>query len=122
MAEETDEERAKEQEIVDAIYGAFVGRVAKARGMTERIGCRELATGEVWLGERAASNWGWSTRSATSSGPSRSRRRSPGSLRAGRPVRLRRSLFGRVAGRFATTLAAAVADEIEARSGNRLLT
>src|SRR3954452_2697828 len=50
--EETDEERAKEQEIVDAIYGAFVGRVAKGRGMSdERV--RELATGEIWLGERA---------------------------------------------------------------------
>src|SRR5437762_7786936 len=50
--EETDEERAKEQEIVDAIYGAFLGRVAKGRAMSEER-VRELATGEVWLGERA---------------------------------------------------------------------
>ena len=51
--DETDEERAKEQAIVDAFYAAFVGRVATGRRLTEEQ-VRELATGEVWLGETGA--------------------------------------------------------------------
>ena len=50
--DESDEERAKEQELIDAIYEAFVARVVAARRLpVERV--RELATGEVWLGTRA---------------------------------------------------------------------
>src|SRR5581483_11983386 len=49
--EATDEERAKEQAIVDAFYDAFVGRVARSRRLAEER-VRELATGEVWLGEQ----------------------------------------------------------------------
>ena len=50
--DETDEERAKEQAIVDAFYEAFVGRVASGRHLSEAK-VRELATGEIWLGEQA---------------------------------------------------------------------
>ena len=118
--DETDEERAKEQAIVDAFYDAFVGRVAKGRGLPEaRV--RELATGEVWLGEEAVTlslvdEIGDLERAvelaAEAAGiPARSA-----------PVRLHRSLFGRLAGRFAATLADAVADEVDARLENRLRT
>ena len=47
--DETEEERAKEQDLVDAFYAAFVGRVAKSRHMADER-ARELASGEVWLG------------------------------------------------------------------------
>src|SRR5664280_1113361 len=50
--DETDEERSKEQAIVDAFYAAFVARVARSRRLAEER-VRELATGEVWLGEEA---------------------------------------------------------------------
>ncbi len=52
--DETDEERAKEQAVVDAFYDAFVSRVAKGRHLPEAT-ARELATGEIWLGDEAAS-------------------------------------------------------------------
>src|SRR5690349_13735538 len=50
--DDTDEERAKEQAIVDAFYDAFVGRVAIGRRLPEAT-VRDLATGEIWLGEEA---------------------------------------------------------------------
>jgi protease-4 len=115
--EETDEEREKEQEVVDAIYDAFVGRVAKGRGLSpERA--RELATGEVWLGERAlelglVDEIGDLERAievaATFAGVD------PKAA----AVRIRRPLFGRLVERFASRMAAGVADEIEARLGDR---
>lgn len=118
--DETDEERAKEQALVDAFYDAFVSRVATGRGLPEPT-VRELATGEVWLGEHAVSlglvdEVGDLERAvelaAEAAGvPARSA-----------PVRLHRSLFGRLAGRFAVTLADSVADEIEARLETRLRT
>lgn len=118
--DETEEERAKEQAVVDAFYDAFVGRVAKARGLPEPT-VRELATGEVWLGEQAVplglvDEIGDLERAvelaAEAAGvPARSA-----------PVRLHRSLFGRLVGRFGTILASAVADEIEARLESRLRT
>jgi protease IV len=50
--DDTPEEEAKERELVDAYYDAFVGRVAEGRHLApERA--RELATGEVWLGSRS---------------------------------------------------------------------
>jgi protease-4 len=50
--ESNDEERVKEQAIVDAYYDAFVARVAAGRRLADGR-ARELATGEVWLGWRA---------------------------------------------------------------------
>jgi protease-4 len=115
--EETDEERAKEQEVVDAIYGAFVGRVAKGRGMTvERV--RELATGEIWLGERALElglvdeigdlERAVEVAAAFAGVPAKSA-----------PVRVPRSFMGRLIERFTSRMASGVADEIESRLANR---
>ncbi len=115
--DDSDEEQAKEQELVDAIYDAFVARVAAARRMSpERV--RELATGEVWLGTRAlelglVDEIGDLERAVEIAAgmarvPSRSTR-----------VRLRQPLLGRLVDRFATRAALAAADEIEARFGGR---
>jgi len=118
--DETDEERAKEQEIVDAFYAAFVGRVASGRHMTDEE-VRALATGEVWLGERARElglvdeigdlERAVELAAAAAGVPPRSA-----------PVRLRRPLLDRLAGRFGASLGASVADEIEARLESRLRT
>ncbi len=118
--DETDEERAKEQAIVDAFYAAFVGRVARSRHLPEER-VRQLATGEIWLGGQAVDlglvdEVGDLERAvelaADAAGvPARSA-----------PVRLRRPLLERLAGRFGVSLAAAVADEIEARLESRLRT
>ena len=118
--EDTDEERAKEQAIVDAFYAAFVGRVARNRRLAEER-VRALATGEIWLGEQArelglVDEIGDLERAvelaADAAGvPARSA-----------PVRLRRPLLERLVGRFAVSLAGAVADEIEARLESRLRT
>jgi protease-4 len=118
--DETEEERAKEQAIVDAFYDAFVDRVARGRHLPdERV--RELATGEVWLGEEAMTlglvdEIGDLERAvelaAEAAGiPARSA-----------PVRLRRPLLDRLVGRFGTSMASAVADEVEERLERRLRT
>ena len=50
--EPTDEERQKEQALLNSVYDRFVEMVAEARGMTqERV--RELATGEVFTASQA---------------------------------------------------------------------
>jgi protease-4 len=115
--EETDEERAKEQEIVDAIYGAFVGRVAKGRGLPEER-VRELATGEIWLGERALElglvdeigdlERAVEVAAAFADVPAKSA-----------PVRVPRPLLGRLIERFASRMGASVAAELEARLADR---
>lgn len=116
--EETDEERAKEEELVGAIYEAFVARVARGRKMPpERV--RELATGEVWLGTRALElglvdeigdlERAVEVAAAMAGVPARSA-----------PVRLHRPLIGRLMERFGTSLAAAVADELEMRLADRV--
>jgi protease-4 len=118
--DETEEERAKEQAIIDAFYAAFVARVATGRRM-EEAQVRSLATGEVWLGEEArelglVDEIGDLERAvelaAEAAGvPARSA-----------PVRLRRPLLERLAGRFGTSLAEAVADRVEARLETRVRT
>jgi protease-4 len=118
--EETDEGRAKEQEVVDAIYGAFVGRVAKGRRLSEgRV--RELATGEIWLGERALElglvdeigdmERAVEVAAAFAGVPARSA-----------PVRIPRPFLGRLIERFAIRMAAGVADQVEARLTDRFRT
>jgi protease IV len=115
--EESDEEGAKEQELVDAIYDAFVARVAAARHMpAERV--RELATGEVWLGSRAlelglVDEIGDIERAVEVAGelagvPAKSSR-----------VRLHQPLLGRIMDRFAGRAALAIADELELRLTGR---
>jgi protease-4 len=50
--EPTDEERAKEQALLDFVYGRFVDIVAEARKLpTEKV--RELATGEIFTAQQA---------------------------------------------------------------------
>lgn len=50
--EATEEEKKKEQEIVEDFYHYFVREVARGRNLNEGT-VRELATGEVFLGEKA---------------------------------------------------------------------
>ena len=115
--EETDEERVKEQAIVDAIYGAFVERVAKGRGLSvERA--RELATGEVWLAKDAVAlglvdELGDLERAVEVAAEF------AGVPAKSAPVRIRRPLVGRLIERFAGRMASAVADEVEARLETR---
>jgi protease IV len=52
--EMTEEEKKKEQELIDSFYDYFIRAVAKGRNIDERV-VRELATGEVFLGEKARS-------------------------------------------------------------------
>ncbi len=118
--EETDEERVKEQELVDAIYEAFVTRVARARKLPQaRV--RELATGEVWLGERAleldlVDDVGDLERAIEIAAEM------AGVPPRGAPVRLRRPFFSRLIERFAAVAVASVAEEIELRLWDRLRT
>lgn len=118
--DETDEERAKEQDLVDAFYDAFVDRVATGRGISiERA--RELATGEVWLGDRArelglVDEIGDLERAVELA-----------SAAAGVPARYavaanRRRLIDRVMDRFAMRIVDRLADEIDARLRDRFLT
>jgi protease-4 len=50
--EPTDEERKKQQELVDDLYDQFLDSVAEGRKMTKEQ-VREVATGEVFTGRRA---------------------------------------------------------------------
>jgi protease-4 len=115
--DETDEERAKEQAIVDAFYDAFVERVATSRGLAaDRV--RELATGEVWLAEQAR-ELGLIDQIADIEGAVEIAARLAGVPARAAPVRLRRPFFARLVDRFATGLATSVADEVMARASER---
>lgn len=50
--EPTDEEREKEQALLDAVYARFVKMVAESRGL-EEAKVRALATGEIFIAEEA---------------------------------------------------------------------
>lgn len=117
---DTEEELAKEQELVDAIYDAFVGRVARARNMDlDRV--RELATGEVWLGSRALElglvdeigdlERGVELAAELAGVPPRSA-----------TVRLRRPMLSRLTERFAARAATTIIDELESRLWDRYRT
>jgi protease-4 len=115
--DERQEESDKEQALVDAIYESFVGRVAKARGMTiERA--RELATGEVWLGDQAR-ELGLVDEIGDLERAVELAAELAGVPAKGSPVRIRRPLLGRLLDRFASRLAMSLADEIELRLGDR---
>lgn len=118
--EETEEERAKEQAVVDAFYTAFVGRVARSRGLTEER-VRELATGEIWLGEKAR-ELGLVDEIGDLEHAVELAADAAGVPAHSAPVRLRRPLLARLAGRFGASLATTIADEIEARFETRLRT
>jgi protease-4 len=118
--DETDEERAKEQAIVDAFYDAFVQRVANGRSLPEAT-VRDLATGEVWLGEEAV-RLGLVDEIGDLERAVELAAKAAGIPARSAPVRIHRSLFARLSGQFAATLADAVADEIDARLESRLRT
>ena len=115
--DQTDEERAKEQAIVDAFYDAFVKRVATSRGLAEER-VRELATGEVWLAE-GARELGLVDQIGDIERAVEVAAELAGVPARAAPVRLRRPFFARLVDRFAMRLSASVADEITERAWDR---
>jgi protease-4 len=117
---ETEIEAAKEQELVDALYTAFVARVATGRHLSEdRI--RELATGEVWLGSRAV-ELGLVDEIGDIERAIEVAAELAGVPPRAAPVRLRRPFLGRLVDRFATRLATSLGDEIAMRINDRYRT
>ena len=95
--DETDEERAKEQAIVDAFYDAFVARVVGGPPPAARrasASSRPARSGSATRRSRSDS----STRSVTSNARSSWPPRPPGSRPRARRSDIRRSLFERLAG------------------------
>jgi protease-4 len=115
--EETEEERRKERELVDAYYEAFVDRVAKGRKLTVAR-ARKLATGEVWLGEKAA-ELGLVDEVGDLEGAVEVAAKMAGVPAKSAPVRLRRPFFARLVDRFAVSATSAVAAELESRLWDR---
>ena len=116
--DETDDEREKEGAIVGAFYDAFIAAVAAGRRLSpERT--RELATGEIWLGEEALElglideigdlERAVEVAAAMAGVPAKSA-----------PVRIPQPLLGRLIGRFSSSLASSVAAEVEARLADRI--
>jgi protease-4 len=115
--EETPEERDKEQRVIESFYDSFVSRVAAGRKLTQER-ARELATGEVWLGEQALEmglvdeigdlERAIEIAAELASVPAR-----------GAPVRLRRPFIARLVDRFAGRLGAAIASEVAVRLNDR---
>jgi protease IV len=118
--DETDEERAKEQAIVDAFYDAFVRRVAVARGMSDEQ-ARALATGEVWLGEQAL-ELGLVDEIGDLERAVEVAAEAAGVPARMAPARLRRRLMDRLLDRVAVSTAAALTDALETRLSDRLRT
>ena len=114
--EGTDEERANEQALVDAIYDAFVARVAKGRSLPVSR-ARELATGEVWLGSKAL-ELGLVDEIGDLEHAVEVAAKLAGVPAKGAPVRLPRPFMARLIQRFAAQTATAIADQIETRIGS----
>lgn len=118
--DDTEEERAKEQELVGAFYDAFVERVSTARQLPrERV--RELATGEVWLGERAR-ELGLVDEIGDLERAVEVAAQAAGVPAESAIVRARHGLMERLVDRFATRLGDRLADELETRLGSGLRT
>jgi protease IV len=114
---ETPEEAAKEREIVDAYYEAFVSRVAEGRRMAvERA--RELATGEVWLGTKAV-ELGLVDEVGDLDRAIEVAAQMAGVPAKGVAVRARRGLLPRLLDRFATRAVGALTDAVEAELWRR---
>ena len=115
--DETPEEHKKEERVIEAFYDSFVTRVAAGRKLSEER-ARELATGEVWLGEQALSiglvdeigdvERAIEIAAELANVPAR-----------GAAVRMRRPFIARLVDRFAGRLASAVADEVALRMWDR---
>jgi protease-4 len=115
--DDTPEEEAKERELVDAYYAAFVGRVAEGRRLTvERV--RELATGEVWLGTRAV-ELGLADEVGDLDRAIEMAAEAAGVPAEATPVRARRPIISRLLDRFASRLVGGIADAVEAELWRR---
>jgi len=114
---ETPEEAAKEREIVDAYYEAFVARVAEGRHLTVEQ-ARELATGEVWLGTKAV-ELGLADEVGDLDRAIELAAQRAGVPAKGVAVRARRGLVPRLMDRFATRAVGALADAVEAELWRR---
>ncbi|MDQ3937249.1 MAG: signal peptide peptidase SppA [Chloroflexota bacterium] len=115
--EESGEEAEKEQALVDAIYEAFVARIADGRSLSLET-ARMLSTGEVWLGSQAhdlglVDEIGDLERAVEIAAELAGVPPRPS------PVRIRRPLLGRLVDQFATRLGTSIADEIEVRLADR---
>ena len=108
-----DEERIREQQLVDAFYDRFVDRVAAGRKI-DRAQVLDMATGEVWLGSQAV-ELGLADAVGDLDDAIEVAAGMAGVPAAASPVRLRRPLLARLADRFAMRLASSVADEVETR-------
>lgn len=116
--DESEPEAAKEQQLVDEIYDAFVNRVAAARSMpVEKV--RELATGEVWLGHRAR-ELGLVDEIGDLERAVEIAAELAGVPARAAPVRLPRPFMARLMERFATRVAQSVIDDLEARLSDRI--
>ena len=111
--DDTDEERIREQQLVDAFYDRFVDRVAAGRKI-DRAQVLDMATGEVWLGSQAV-ELGLADAVGDLDDAIEVAAGMAGVPAAASPVRLRRPLLARLADRFAMRLASSVADEVETR-------
>jgi protease-4 len=111
--QDTPEEAAREQQLVDAFYDRFVERVAEGRHL-DRERVLELATGEVWLGSQAV-DLGLADAVGDMDDAVAAAASLAGVPAEASPVSIRRPILFRLADRFATRLAASVADELEAR-------
>jgi protease IV len=111
--DDTAEESATEQRLVDAFYDRFVDRVAEGRKL-DRARVLELSTGEVWLGTKAV-ELGLADEVGDLDDAIDLAAKLAGVPAQALPVRLRRPLLARLADRFAMRLASSIADELETR-------
>jgi protease IV len=115
--EDTAEERDKEQRVIEAFYDSFVSRVAEGRKLTpERA--RELATGEVWLGQQAL-EMGLVDEIGDVERAIEIAAEMANVPAKGAPVRMRRPFVARLVDRFAWRLGAAISDEVSVRLTDR---
>ncbi len=115
---ESEPEAAKEQQLVDQVYDAFVERVANARKLTPRK-ARSLATGEVWLGRQAVA-LGLVDEVGDLQHAIEVAAKMAGVAPKAGVARLPRPFFARMADRFATQVARTLSDELELRLSERL--
>ena len=111
--DDTEEERVREQQLVDAFYDRFVDRVAAGRKI-DRAQVLDMATGEVWLGSQAL-ELGLADAIGDLDDAIEVAAGMAGVPAEASAVRLRRPMLARLADRFAMRLASSVADEVEAR-------
>ena len=114
---ESEPEAAKEQQLVDDIYGVFVARVAGARKLgADKV--RELATGEVWLGSQAV-ELGLVDEIGDLEHAVEIAAQMAGIPARSSVAHLPRPMLSRLADRFAMRVARSLADDLEARLGDR---